>query len=176
MVEIRAIDPAHKQDIRLPNEPFPLRGRMVPSCENGLWRYRVEKSAPQDVGEMCFPDEDYDYDALAKDHIFLGAYDGESCIGLAVLADDWFRYMYLDDLKVCRRYRGQGVGKALVAKALAAAHDRSYRGLYTIGQDDNLSVCLFYLKMGFVIGGFDNRIYRGTAQEDKANIIFYLDR
>lgn len=176
MLSVRVIDPAHKQDIRLPNEPFRLWGRMVLTYENGTWRYTVEEFAPQQVSEMCFPDEDYDYDALAGDHVFVGAYDGERCVGLAVLADDWFKYMYLDDLKVCRAYRGQGVGKALLDEALSVARGRGYNGLYTIGQDNNLSACLFYLKTGFVIGGFDDHIYRGTSQEDKANIIFYLDR
>ena len=176
MIKVRVIDPAHKQDIRIPNEPFRLWGRMVPSYENGIWRYTVEEFAARDIGEMCFPDEDYDYDSLAKDHVFVGAYDGDKCVGLAVLEDDWFKYMYLDDLKVSKLYREQGVGKALVDKALELAHDRNYNGLYTIGQDNNLSACLFYLKMGFVIGGFDDHIYRGTSQEGKSNIIFYLDR
>ena len=175
MIEIRMIDPAHKQDIRIPNEPFQLWGRMVPSYENEVWHYTVEEFAPQDICEMCFPDEGYDYDNLTNDHVFVGAYDGDKCIGLAVLADDWFKYMYLDDLKVCNQYRKQGIGKALLDKALEIAHDRKYNGLYTIGQDNNLSACLFYLKMGFVIGGFDNHIYFGTTQENKANIIFYLD-
>ena len=176
MIEVKTISPAHKQDIRIPNEPFPLWGRMVPSYENETWRYTVEEFAPQDISEMCFPDGDYDYDSLAGDHVFVGAYDGDKCIGLAVLADDWFKYMYLDDLKVCKPYRRQGVAKALLDKALEIAHDRNYNGLYTIGQDNNLSACLFYLKMGFIIGGFDNHIYYGTSQENKANIIFYLDR
>lgn len=113
MFEIRQIDPAHKQDIRIPNDPFPLWGRMIPAYENRKWRYTIEKFAPQDISEMCFPDEDYDYDELARDHVFLGAYEADACIGLAVLADDWFRYMYLDDLKVCRPHRSRGVGKAL---------------------------------------------------------------
>ena len=111
MIEIRIIDPAHKMDIRIPNEPFPLWGRMIPSYENETWHYTVEEFAPQDISEMCFPDEDYDYDSLAGNHVFVGAYDGDQCVGLAVLADDWFKYMYLDDLKVCKRYRKQGVGK-----------------------------------------------------------------
>lgn len=84
MFSVRVIDPAHKQDIRLPNEPFRLWGRMVLTYENGTWRYAVEEFAPQQVSEMCFPDEDYDYDALAGDHVFVGAYDGERCVGLAV--------------------------------------------------------------------------------------------
>jgi GNAT superfamily N-acetyltransferase len=176
MIEIKIIDSTHKQDINLPNEPFQLWGRMIPSYENETWHYTVTEYAPQDISEMCFPDEDYDYDGLFEDHVFVGAYDGDKCIGVAILVDDWFKYMYLDDLKVCKSYRKQGVGKALLDKALEIANARNYNGLYTIGQDNNLNACMFYLKMGFTIGGFDNHIYRGTAQENKANIIFYLDR
>lgn len=176
MIEIKIIDAAHKRDICIRNESFPLWGRMIPSYENETWNYTVEVYASQDVSEMCFPDEDYDYDSLVNDHVFVGAYDGDKCIGLAVLADDRFRYMYLDDLKVCKQYRKKGVGKALLDKAVKIAHDRNYNGLYTIGQDNNLGACLFYLKTGFIIGGFDNHVYSGTSQENKANIIFYLDR
>ena len=48
-------------------------------------------------------------------------------------------------------------------------------GLYTIGQDNNLNACLFYLSCGFQIGGFDNKVYKGTSQEGKSDILFYLD-
>ena len=32
-----------------------------------------------------------------------------------------------------------------------------------------------YLKCGFAIGGLDTRVYTGTSQEGKRDIIFYLD-
>lgn len=176
MIEIRPIDHAHRGDLRLPNEPFALWGRMRPSFENGTWRHSTELFAPEDVGEMCFPDENYDFDALSAGHAFLGAYDGERCVGLALLADACFKHMYLEDLKVNRFYRRQGVGSALVRASLKLARARGYNGLYTVGQDNNLSACLFYLKEDFVIGGFDDHVYLGTAQEGKADIIFYLDR
>ena len=175
MIEIRIIDEARKADVRLPNEPFPLIGRMIPACADGIWSCRVERFPPEAVTEMCFPDEDYDLASAGGDTVFLGAYEGEKCVGLAVLRRDMFRYLYLDDLKVSAPYRGQGVGKALIGKAREIAAEWGCIGLYTIGQDDNLAACLFYLGCGFEIGGFDNRIYRGTSQEHKANILFYLD-
>ena len=175
-MECRMIDKAHSRDIRLKNEPFSLYGRIIPTYLDGQWNYSVQRFPENEVAEMCFPDEDYDYDELAKDHVFIGAYDGGKCVGLAVLADDMFKYMYLDDLKVSREYRKQGIGKALIEKALEVAHERNYNGIYTIGQDNNVSACKFYLNVGFEIGGFDNRVYRGTPQENKANIIFYLDK
>lgn len=175
-MEYRVIDKAHSSDINLKNEPFGLYGKVIPTYLDGKWDYSIQPFPESEVAEMCFPDENYDYDKLVKNYVFIGAYDGESCVGLAVLADDMFQYMYLYDLKVSQKYRRQGVGKALMEKAIEVAHQRNYNGIYTIGQDNNVSACKFYLNVGFEIGGFDNRVYRGTSQEHKANIIFYLDR
>lgn len=175
-MEYRVIDKAHSRDINLKNEPFSLYGKVIPTFLDGKWNYTIQTFPEKEVVEMCFPDENYDYDELIKNHVFIGAYDGERCVGLAILADDMFKYMYLDDLKVSQEYRKQGIGKALMEKAIEVAHQRNYNGIYTIGQDNNVSACKFYLKLGFEIGGFDNHIYRGTSQEHKANIIFYLDR
>ena len=175
MIEIRVIEADRRQDINIPNDPFPLYGRMIPSYVDEQWRYDVVNFEEDAVSEMCFPDEHYDYDAMRGDHTFIGAYDGEKCVGLAILRDAWLRYLYLYDLKVSRAYRRQGVARALIEKAKEISVARGYRGLYTQGQDNNLSACLFYIQSGFVIGGFDSNVYKGSNQEGKSDIIFYLD-
>lgn len=175
-MDYRVIDKTHSKDINIKNEPFSMPGKVIPTYLDGKWNYSIQLFPENEVVEMCFPDENYNYDELAENHVFIGAYDGERCVGLAVLADDIFRYMYLDDLKVSRQYRKQGVGMVLMEKAIEVAHQKNYNGIYTIAQDNNVSAFKFYLKAGFEIGGFDNRVYRGTSQEHKANIILYLDR
>lgn len=175
MIEVRIIDAAHQQDIRIPNEPFSLFGRMAPSYTGGQWQYRIVRFREEDIGEMCFPDENYDYDELSQNSIFVGAYDGDRCIGLAILQHAMLKYMYLYDLKVNRDYRGRRIGRMLIEKAKEVALNEGYRGIYTQGQDNNLGACLFYLKNGFVIGGLDTHVYVGTSQEGKSDIIFYLD-
>ena len=172
-VTIRQIDFAHRQDIKLPNQPFPLFGRMVPSYTEGRWSCTVERF--NTVTEMCFPDEDYDYEEMSRDCTFLGAYNGGRCIGLAILRRGFFRYLYLEDLKVDRTLRGKGIGALLIGEAKKTALALGCRGLYTIGQDNNLAACLFYLTTGFRIGGLDTEVYKGTGQEGKADIVFYLD-
>lgn len=174
-MEYRIIDRAHRADVNIKNEPFRIYGRMIPTLSGGTWEVTSVLFPEQEIREICYPDENYDFDAMEGDHLFIGAYDGDRCVGLAVMADDMFRYMYLDDLKVCAAYRGRGVGRGLIGAALRAAKERNYRGIWAIGQDDNLAACRFYLKLGFEIGGFDNRIYRGTTQENSANISFYLE-
>ena len=171
MVEIRRIDKTHERDAQLPNEAFTVWGRMIPSLENGVWAYRTERFP--EATEMRFPD--FPYDVAERDSFFLGAYEGETCIGLAVLRKAMFRYLYLDDLKVNRAYRRQGVGAQLIDAGMEIARELGLAGMYTVGQDNNLFACLFYLKHGFQIGGFNNRDYRGTSQEDKADIYFYRD-
>ena len=172
-MEIRVIDREHKEDINIPNQPFPLFGRMIPRYDGKVWSYTVEKFP--DIEEMCFPDENYDYDAMQENTVFVGAYDGELCVGLAILQRAFFKYMYLYDLKVNREYRGKGVAGRLMDRACEIAREQGYKGIYTQGQDNNLGACLFYVKSGFVIGGLDTQVYKGTSQEGKADIIFYRD-
>ena len=174
-MEIKIINAAEKADIRLKNEPFPIYGRMIPTYVNEHWGHEIRLLPEDTVTEMCFPDEDYDFDAMKHNTVFVGAYDEDKCVGLAVLQDYMFRYMYLYDLKVSRNFRRMGIGQALLGKSKEIAASRGYRGIYTVGQDNNLAACQFYLKTGFHIGGFDNHVYKGTKQEVKADILFYLD-
>ncbi len=173
MIKIEIIGSDRKEDINIPNQPFSLFGRMVPSYQNGVWSYTVEKAL--DITEECFPDENYDYQAMAENSVFIGAYDGGACIGLAIMQQAFFKYMYLYDLKVNAAYRKKGVARQLVARACEVALAQGYRGIYTQGQDNNLGACLFYVHAGFSIGGLDTQVYQGTKQEGKSDIIFYRD-
>lgn len=175
MITVKKIDREHRGDINILNEPFKLFGRMIPSYINEKWSYEVEKIPEAEISEMCFPDENYDYDALAENHIFVGAYDGDKCVGLAILRHEWHNFLYLYDLKVNAAYRAKGIGVMLIEKSKEIALEHGYRGIYTQGQDNNLAACLFYIKNGFAIGGIDTKVYTGTSQEGKKDILFYLD-
>ena len=170
---VRIIDFEHRKDINIPNEPFPLYGRLIPSYIGEQWGYTIEKFP--EPSQMCFPDENYNYEDMIQNSTFIGAYDGERCIGLAIVQEAYFKYMYLYDLKVNQSYRKNGVAGRLIEAAKNIASGKGYRGIFTQGQDNNLGACLFYLKSGFVIGGLDTRVYQGTAQENKKDIYFYLD-
>lgn len=173
---VKRIGEENRADIDLPNEPFELIGWMKPELRDGEWSYGEVLRKPEEIREMCFPEENYDFEAMQGEYIFLGAYEGDKCVGLAIFRQDMFRYLYLYDLKVSKAYRGKGVGQALIAGAMEQLVTGKYIGIYTIGQDDNLKACRFYLKNGFTIGGFNNRGYDGTGQQGKADIYFYLKK
>lgn len=171
-MEIRQITKETAPDLNLKNEPFAIPGRFIPALQNGVWTYRTEPF--ETVETMVFPDENYDFEKYSKDGLILGAYEDDKCIGIAVFRDEFWKYMYLYDLKVNSAARGKGVGRALIEAGLEEAKKRGYLGIYLQAQDNNLNACLFYLKVGFQIGGFNNRVYDGTSQEGKADIFFYL--
>jgi ribosomal protein S18 acetylase RimI-like enzyme len=176
MILIKRIDETTKNDINIPNEPFTIWGKMIPIFDGNKWTYETAKLEEIQVSEMRFPDENYDFNLRKEECIFVGAYDDqEKCIGLAIYKKDWLKYIYLEDLKVSKEYRGNGIGKLLLDEGKNIAIENGYRGIYTIGQDNNLSACLFYIKCGFVIGGLNTYVYRGTNQSNKSDIYFYLD-
>ena len=175
MVEIKLIDAAHKADILLKNDPFPLYGRMIPDYIDEKWGYSIQKFPPEQCSEMTFPDEPYNYDEMAASTSFIGAYQDGVCIGLAILEKSFFKYLYLSDLKVSAPCRKLGVGKMLIEKCMEIAREKNMQGVSLTVQDNNLSACLFYLRVGFRIGGLDTETYNGTSQEGKADIEMYRD-
>ncbi|WP_208559880.1 GNAT family N-acetyltransferase [Marinilactibacillus kalidii] len=175
MIEIKIIEAKHQEDIKIKNESFLLWGRMIPSYENESWHYSIRHDHPKEISQMCFPDEAYDYEEMSKHSTFIGAYEHNQCIGLAIIQEAFFNYMYLYDLKVSTTYRKKGIAEQLIEKAKEVCHAKGYQGIHTIAQDNNLSACLFYVHTGFSIGGLDTHVYKGTNQEGKADIHFYLN-
>lgn len=172
-VLINFIGEENASDINIKNEPFKLFGRMLPSYQNGKWDYSVTENAKAEWD--VFPDENYDFEAMKNEYVFIGAYNGADCIGLAILKHQWNKYIYLYDLKVNGAYRGQHIATKMIDAAYKYAIEQNYRGIWTIGQDNNLAACLFYVNAGFRIGGLDTEVYIGTKQEGKADIYFYKD-
>ena len=70
MIEIRRIDAQHKSDINIPNEAFPVFGRIIPSFNNGHWTYKLERYHPENITEITFPNKDYVYEDM-EDSVFL---------------------------------------------------------------------------------------------------------
>lgn len=170
---IRRIGADRAEDLRLPNEPFPLRGRLRVRYDGGAFTWEAETWPEEQITEQTFPEEDYDYEAMKEDHFFAGAYLGERCVGLAIYERPWNRWLYLSDLKVCRDARRMGAARRLLEEGMAIAREEGYQGVSTICQDNNLNAALFYLNSGFAIGGLDTRVYDGTKQAGKSDIFLY---
>ena len=173
-MQIRKISKSNDLDLKLLNEPFEIKGKIIVTRVQEKWQYRFQEN--KETYWMSFPDEDYLIEDIDAKGFALGAYNNGELIGLAIFQNNWNRFLYLSDLKVKKDFRRKGVSKALVKKGFDIACQEKYKGLYTIAQDNNIVACRFYLKQGFAIGGFNNRDYQYTQQEGKADVYFYLDK
>ena len=119
---------------------------------------------------MCFPDENYCFDDMT-DSVFLGAYDGERCVGLAVLQPGFFKYMYLYDLKVDRAYRGRHIGKMLIDAAKETAARLGYSDLSLRGRTITLPPACFISKSASVSEG-STQTSTATQARRKKRILY----
>lgn len=172
-IDYRKITKENTKDLQLPNEPFEIFGRMIVNRVGGKWLHETELFEKKSM--MTFPNEVYDFEEINKTGFAFGAYAGEECVGLAIYQQDWAKYMYLSDLKVKKEYRKRGIAGELISKGMEEAKQCGNAGVFTIGQDNNLAACKFYLKQRFVIGGLNTHGYNHTSQEGKSDIYFYLE-
>ena len=112
-MEIKLIDIKDTNDINIPNEPFLLRGKLIVEFKNNVWSHNELLFESDEIKEMTFPDEYYDFNKM-KDYVFVGAYENNTCIGLAILTETFNSCLFLYDLKVNKLMRGKGVGKKLI--------------------------------------------------------------
>ena len=86
----------------------------------------------------------------------------------------WNKFAYVEELIVDTDFRGQGVGYALMSRAIAWARQRGFPGLTLETQDNNVPACKFYEKCGFVLSGFDLYAYRNLDNPTEIALYWYL--
>lgn len=175
MVELRIISKDDEKSLLLKNEPFTIFGELIVKRYNEKWDYEIKKYVQEEIKQQTFPDEGYKWRDVIKNGFAVGAFNGEKTIGLAIFNNQWHKYLYLEDLKVIEKYRQKGVAHSLLQLAEGIAQANGYKGFWTIGQNNNVAACEFYLKYGFEIGGLDTKVYDNTSQKGKQNIHFYYD-
>ena len=78
---IRRIGPERAGDLRLPNEPFPLRGRLHVHYEDDAFSWAAETWPEDRVTCQTFPEEDYDYEAMKGRPLLRGGLSGGALRG-----------------------------------------------------------------------------------------------
>ena len=172
-MEIVKINHQNLADINKANQPFVIIGRIKPTFDNGNWSYTEEIYEQPYMKE--YPEDSCDYAAYIdnSDKVIFFAYSEAECIGQIILKRDWNKYAFIEDICVAKSARGQGVGTALIQKAIEWAKNSNLKGLALETQDNNLLACRFYAKCGFVIGAVNTMLYKNFDNEEFA-VFWYL--
>lgn len=78
----------------------------------------------------------------------LGAYDGETLLGVIRVVGDGYSIVVIQDILVFPEYQRKGVGSALISKILALYQDVYQKSLLT---DDTERTIQFYKSVGFAM-------------------------
>jgi streptothricin acetyltransferase len=105
--------------------------------------------------------------------IFFADVDGKPA-GQIKLVPWWNKFAYVEELIVDTEYRGKGVGRALMNRAIEWAKGQNFPGLTLETQDNNVPACRFYEKCGFVLGGFDLYAYKNLDNASEIALYWYL--
>lgn len=175
-MNITRLKPYSLSDMNKANQPFEIIGKIKPSFVNGKWSYTEELY--ERSYWKSYPNDDCDYSAYienADKAVFL-AYSDVECIGQIVLRRDWNMYAFIEDICVCRYARGQGVGSALIQKAIEWAKESKLCGLALETQDNNVLACRFYAKCGFEIGAVNTMFYKNFEKpwSDEIALFWYF--
>jgi streptothricin acetyltransferase len=88
----------------------------------------------------------------------------------------WNKFACIDELTVDTEFRGRGVGKALLERAIEWAREQDYPGLTLETQTNNVPACKLYEQCGFVLSGFDLNAYKNDpdCRDEIALYCIYL--
>jgi len=103
--------------------------------------------------------------------IFFADVDGQT-VGQIKMVPWWNKFTYVEELTVNTEFRGKGVGRALLTRAIEWAKQQGFPGITLETQDNNVPACMLYEKCGFALGGFDLYVY-SNFPENHGEIALY---
>ena len=153
---------------------FIVDSKLNVKLSNNTFTYEIEIITQYDKSYV-YDDIDYSVYLVNKDKTIFFAFENEGFAGQIILLKYWNQYAYINDIRVSKKFRGKGIGKALMQRAIEWARESDCIGLEVETQDVNVKACLFYKKLGFELGGFDMFRYRSSPKEkDEIALNWYL--
>jgi ribosomal protein S18 acetylase RimI-like enzyme len=106
--------------------------------------------------------------------IFFADVDGQP-VGQIKMIPWWNKFAYIEELAVDTDFRGKGVGRALMNRAIAWAKTQGFPGIMLETQTNNVPACMLYEKCGFVLSGFDLNTYKNFPEaQNEIALYWYL--
>ena len=103
-----------------------------------------------------------------KEHVLVGAFDGEALLGTLNLKPEGEGTVLLRSLAVDSKCQGTGIGKKLVLFALEVARERGYKRIILYSR---LNVIGFYQKLGYAETGNRRESPKITLAEMELNLL-----
>lgn len=178
-MKIEKISADNLQLVNKIDSTFTVNSKLKLNLTGNKFSYEIESVSPyKKTYEYEQPEyEQPEYSAYIDNNIrtVFFAFEEETLVGQMVILKYWNRYACINDIRIKDQYRGKGIGKALMGKAIEWAHEHNCVGVEAETQDINVKACLFYERLGLTLGGVDLFRYKSSEKEkDEIALNWYL--
>lgn len=169
-ITIRKIDSHESPQTESFSRKSMVNSRLRLAIENEKLVYTIVPVEPYER-EVHAEDVDYGFDD-AGPTIFFAQVDGQLA-GRIKMLRWWNRFAYVEDIVVNPEFRGRGVGRQLLERGIQWARENNFPGVMLETQDDNVPACTLYESCGFVLSGFDRKVYKAINPNTKETALYW---
>ena len=173
-ITIREIDASTLRYVNRTDNAYVVNSRLVINVENGRISYNVVEESPH---TKRFQPDEIDYSTYISNPdkmVFFAFVEGDLAGQIRVLKW-WNGYAYIGSIVVDDKYRRQGVGRVLMDRVADWSKANGLPGIMLETQSNNVAACRLYERCGFVMGGFDEYLYKGlNPATDEIALYWYL--
>ena len=172
-ITIREIGQSDLPSVKKGGSSFEVRSKLVLQAENSKINYTIVDVTPY-TKQYGMEEVDPATYVSDPDRIIFFAYMDNELAGQIRVLKHWNAYAYVDDIAVDEKYRGQGMGRALILQAIQWAKEKGFPGIMLETQNNNVAACRLYQSCGFELRGFDTHLYKGLNPEtDEIALYWY---
>jgi len=153
---------------------FEITSKLIINLSDDKFSYNVIPVSKR-IKSYVYDEIDYSVYITDENKKIFFLFDGDKPAGQIILLKYWSGYCYINDIPIDKNYRGKGIGKLLIEKAIEWAKGKNCMGMQVETQDVNVNACKFYERLGFVLGGVDMFRYKSSETEkDEVALDWYL--
>ena len=171
-IVIQPLTATNQADLNRGDNSFTVEAELRLTAEDGRIGYSVEPVTPY-VKRYAPEILDAQVYIERPDHAAWLAYVDGRIAGQILVHENWNRFAIIWDIAVDLPFRRQGVGRRLIAEAVAWARERGLPGVMLETQNINMPACRLYERCGFALGGFDACLYRGAMPGTREIALFW---
>ena len=158
-IQIRQMDSQSLHQVDQFHRNSTVNSKLVLHVENNSLMYSIVPVEPYEK-TLSIDVEDYStFINNSQKVIFFADVYGKP-VGQIKMVPWWNKFAYVEELAIDTEFRGKGVGRALMTRAIEWVKEQHFPGITLETQDNNVPACKLYEKCGFVLGGFDLYAYR----------------
>lgn len=164
MLTIESISNSNLHHINKTDTAFTVDSILKIKLSENKFSYEIESVSPY---EKVYGYEKMDYSTFInnKEKTVFFAFVDEELAGQIIVTKHWSFYARIEDIRIQKKFRGQGIGSKLIKRAIEWAKAINCIGMVVETQSVNAKACLFYEKNGFVLGGADIFVYKASPLE-----------